>query len=387
MLFLRAKWQSGRLAVDGESGSGGGNTAPTPADLASALAGVIGWKPVEVAEAPTLPVALPWPAWCDLFAAVPSEDDLSAIDSPVLLARGVMASPNLQAWARLWRFAGSLVARQRYLPSIVSTAHGFEARWEPVFPDSALDPSAPAAARAAAREFIFSAVDFIVRRATTTTLTRAHARRTLFASVHDAWFAALRDDSPAIRWDSTADIAALQSMIARWRLPATVDSTRIRFRLDAPPADAAAAKENGAPQNWHLQVAFDGRDSLPENLADRVVALTALGQAAKECPLLDGIFENNGAPLSASQAYAFLATYAPRLAGAGFGVDLPEWWRGAAAPSGSRIALRGKVSDIAGGIATVRWEVVLGDDSLTLDDIRDLAEGGARAHAGEYFRS
>ncbi len=373
MLFLHAHWSGGHLFLDADRGNGG--DTPNPNDLAAALASIIGWKPVEAADSQSLPVALSWPAWCDIFAAVPSEDDLSAIDSPVLLARGAMAAPDLQGWARLWRFAGSLVARQRYLPSIASTTNGFEAHWEPVYPDSSLSASAPPAARAAAHEFIAAAVDFIVRRATTTTLTRAHARRALFSSVHDAWFAALRDDSPSIRWEPREDIASLQATMAKWHLPVAVDSARIRFHLVAPPAPTQT-QENGAPQTWRLTVSFDGGDSLPASLADRVVMLTALGQAAKVCPLPDDIFGKNGAPLSTSQAYAFLTTYAPRLADTGYGVNLPEWWRPADPSSAARIALRGSVSEITGDLASIHWEVVLGDDSLTLDDIRDLAEGG-----------
>ncbi|MGI6495833.1 MAG: SNF2-related protein [Kiritimatiellia bacterium] len=369
---------------------------------------------------------LPWGAWGDLSAAIPLPGEGAAPVSrrvATLLARGVQAGNDVLAWTALWRYAGSLVCRQCYLPGIEEGARGvFEARWRPIL----VGPEAPRLQRLAsalpdcafalgdagesresgAEAFLGAALDFLVRRAATTPLTRAHAARGIFASAHDAWLAALRADSPRIEWESAADLEDLRARLFRWSLPATVDAARLRIRLEDPAP--------GSPGDWRLavSVAKEGEEagapfaSLP--LRDRVAALMAWGQAAKLCPLFEEAFDGDGdarasgrsgalsARIGATRAHAFLRSFAPLLASAGYSVLLPDWWRPADGTPRPRLELQGRVvslegaaDDVDGGpakarpadaaplSATVRWEVALGDETLTIEDIDALAAEGA----------
>ena len=49
------------------------------------------------------------------------------------LARGVVAGQDLAFWAQGLRFAGSLVARQQYLPGLETEDGAYRACWQPVF--------------------------------------------------------------------------------------------------------------------------------------------------------------------------------------------------------------------------------------------------------------
>ena len=84
--------------------------------------------------------------------------------------------------------------------------------------------------------------------------------------------------------------------------------------------------------------------------------------------------------LDADGAYRFLAVVAPALDEAGFGVLLPSWWDRRA-----RLGLKATASTptdgvVAGGhfgresLMDFRWQLAVGDDTLTDDEIAALAE-------------
>ena len=84
--------------------------------------------------------------------------------------------------------------------------------------------------------------------------------------------------------------------------------------------------------------------------------------------------------LDADGAHHFLAVVAPALDEAGFGVLLPSWWDRRA-----RLGLKATASTptdgvVAGGhfgresLMDFRWQLAVGDDTLTDDEIAALAE-------------
>jgi SNF2 family DNA or RNA helicase len=126
-----------------------------------------------------------------------------------------------------------------------------------------------------------------------------------------------------------------------------------------------------------------GRRLLAARAGDpRTFMLQALGQAAALSPHIAASLqerEPNGCDLDVTAAYAFLTHGAWVLDQAGFGVLLPSWWtrRGA-----RRLAARAKVKAPAfkgsDGISleqlvTVHWEIALGDDPMSLEELRALA--------------
>ncbi len=370
--------------------------------------------------------------WCVTALALEWNDvslvlgALAAGSQGRLLARGILAGNDLAAWSDAWRYAGALVARQVYLPDLVAVADGYESRWQPVLHGAetprvqALAARLPAAAHCLApcltpagraalpagaaeealRAFLGDAVDYLVRRAASTTLTRAHAARGQFASVHDAWLAALRSDERRIRWEHPESLRELHASVMHWRQPVDAGDSwhyRVGFRLAEPPAEAGAA----APAAWHLHyllVPVDrpaaaealldvcARDATPAPL--RIFALTALGQAASLCPLIAAATTGGPAAtrvLTSSQAHAFLTLYAALLADAGFAVETPAWWQ--AARDRPRLEARGYAAPGPGldpdaplardALVAVRWEVALGGVALTLEEIDALGRAEA----------
>ena len=135
------------------------------------------------------------------------------------LANGVVAGQDLLVWGELFRYAGALVARAAFLPALVTCDSQYESRWQPAFDGAdrhrlfllaarlpfaarCLDapglPAAAAPARTVAAAFVAETVDRLVRFASVTTLSRAHASKGRYASAHDAWLAALRGDGRAL---------------------------------------------------------------------------------------------------------------------------------------------------------------------------------------------
>lgn len=111
--------------------------------------------------------------------------------------------------------------------------------------------------------------------------------------------------------------------------------------------------------------------------------LRGLGQAARLVPAL-GKTLSSATPCAyttdAGGILTFLRDGAPLLEEAGFGVLAPPWWRS----SRTRLGLRLKAwTSSKGGTSTgtigldglcdIRWEAVLGDDTLSVTELRQLA--------------
>ncbi|SCL22881.1 non-specific serine/threonine protein kinase [Micromonospora inyonensis] len=240
-----------------------------------------------------------------------------------------------------------------------------------------------------------------------------------------AWSTALTGPRGGFTVDP-ADRAALRAGLEAWQRDAVGNPVRASFRLTEPPApdltlaldvellpgDAHApdirTEPDGTvdPGTWRLEFGLQAADEPgllvgagpiwhdPESarvFADRVDApqetlLAELGRASRLWPELDGALRTatpEALELDAEGAHRFLREGAPVLHAAGFGVLLPGWWHRPAARLGARLQARSRTAPgtvaTAGGVGLdalvdYRWELALGDQPLTAEELVALAE-------------
>jgi SNF2 family DNA or RNA helicase len=328
------------------------------------------------------------------------------------LQRGVGVGLTLAYWTGAMRYAGALVARAQMLPGLRAEGKEWHACWQPIVagPEqvrcAALAQAMPPACRALLDEdgttlpaaallagFLRMCVDAIVRRTVPAALTRRAPAK--FATVHDAWLAALGAADSLVK-GTPADLAGLAEQIRTWQRPvlSLLDTPfRLCFRLEEPVGPSAdwvvryllqarddpslllSAKDSWAPRG-DIATQFRQRDFRP-----REYLLTALGQAATLCPGVEvslrqatpGAFTTD-----ISGAHAFLTDSAARLEQSGFGVLLPSWWTGAR----PRLSLRGSVSTpkmtapaglTLDAVLDIDWHAALGDTTLSPAELDALA--------------
>ncbi len=322
-------------------------------------------------------------------------------------------------------FGLDLAARGRFLPGLVPTqdGRGFEARWLPV-PGAtdaerirALARAMPPACRAEAgaqgdrrgrgavdvlAQMLTDVVDAVARAGVGPRPFRragAQAKRT---APLDVMVDALVAAKPAVLPDSR-EVHDLALVVTTWHRRAAAGGSGFRtcFRV-VPPGDGT---DGTARQAWALEILLQAVDdpSLLVPAADawrsgrRLAAfgrrlddpqerlLADLGRATRLHPPLDPMLHRAhpvGLDLDVAAAYAFLREGAPVLAEAGFGIQLPSWWRA----GGPRIAARLRTSTRAAAgasaaaarlgldaIVDYRWELAIGDATVTADEIRELA--------------
>ncbi|WP_425412984.1 DEAD/DEAH box helicase [Micromonospora nigra] len=177
------------------------------------------------------------------------------------------------------------------------------------------------------------------------------------------------------------------------------------------PAPAGPAASTGSvgpdadvpPDRWRVQFGLQAvgepglhvdagqvwRDpSAATALADspQEVLLAELGRASRLWPELDAalrVATPEALTLDVAGAHRFLREGAPVLHAAGFTVLLPSWWRRPSSRLGTRLRARsrtapGTVAATAGGVGLdalvdYRWEVSLGDQPLTAEELAELA--------------
>jgi SNF2 family DNA or RNA helicase len=162
------------------------------------------------------------------------------------------------------------------------------------------------------------------------------------------------------------EIETAEDDIARWRLEFLLQSVADPSLLV--PAEQTW-NDDGSLRRW-----LDSPDEL---------LLTELGRAVRLYPeLASGLrtARPSGIDLDAEGAYHFLSTAAPLLDEAGFGVLLPSWW-----DRRRKLGLAVSASTpVDGMVATARrfgreqliefrWDLAVGDDTLTEDEIDALA--------------
>ena len=297
---------------------------PSQDFLLGALAGADGMGSAPLALHPWAVTAIEVP-WHSVFT-------LLCLINGHQLPEGVFAAEDAVTLAELFRYAGALVARGRYLPDIRKTGEGvYEAIWSPCIdgeedgrirqfeerlPWVAVDGQPTAAGVEA---ILTEWLDRLVRVSVTTTLSRSYAMKKVSYSAHDAWFTALRGESRVIRWSQADELDALIGQVSAWRHPVVGmrnRDDRPAFNLHAPDAGEG---------DWFLEIVFAEKTvaGLNEN------SLLALGQAAWLFPpvgLAEILAEGFGCRLTLSEAYAFLTSSHALLSAAGYAVALPPGW-------------------------------------------------------------
>ena len=300
------------------------------------------------------------------------------------LAAGVVVGQDLAYWATALRLAGSLVARQRYLPGLATRDGERFASWEPLYSGAdagwlaRLAESMPAAARAlcgldadapperpageSLARFVAAVVENLVRAPGLSeweaTPRRGRRRKKMaFDSAHDAWLHGLRSVDGFL-YANESEFERLSDELRQWRRPITVAASapfRLCFRLEEPPPPALADYEDDEDdvipeEDWFVRYLLQPHDdpsllipvedawrdggrgpaSLNGNGANvSEILLTALGQASRICPAIGDSLENagpEGFTLDTVRAHQFLTGEAIALEQAGYGVMLPAWW-------------------------------------------------------------
>ena len=374
----------------------------------------------------------PWAVAAYRLSGAEAVEFLCASNGKRTLAAGVIVGSDLAYWAEALRFAGSIVARQQFLPGLTTDTVERRATWDPVFIGTDADRLAglarrmPAAARALSepaagapperpstevlRQFVTTMVDHLVRSGTSDASPPASLRRRSkpsFDSVHDSWLHALRSKEGVIAGD-TADLAQLAAQVREWRRQIAVSASspfRLCFRLEEPEdvAGTSRADDKTSDEAWYVRYLLQPHDdpsllipveeawkargrklaALKRNGSNvREFLLSSLGQASGICPSVTASLENArpaGYSLDTARAHEFLTEEAIALEQAGYGVMLPAWW--SRKGTKVRLAVQAKVKSpkMQGGsglsletLIQFDWEVALGDQKLTFRELEAL---------------
>ncbi|TDD03508.1 DEAD/DEAH box helicase [Saccharopolyspora terrae] len=323
-------------------------------------------------------------------------------DLPELLAAelpGCRIGSDARFLRELADFAEALVAGGRVLPSLVFEDERPAARWAPALSGSdsarfvALRESMPHALRAAggdAPEKVLHAalnalVDGIAR-------SKLPGEMTEGRGVTASWLNALSGEA---HFDGDrAQLRKLAHQLESWRSGLAGQSPlRTCFRLHAPDDD---------DPDWIVEFMLQAVDdpgvliSAQDVWADNTqvlrrwvdqpqeLLLAELGRASRICPELDTALRSSHPTelvLDTEGAYEFLSR-AAQLDQAGFAVLLPSWWgRGQrqlglklnATSSGTAGAVTKESGIDKNALIDYRWELALGNETLTKDELAELA--------------
>ncbi|TWH65846.1 non-specific serine/threonine protein kinase [Micromonospora olivasterospora] len=284
----------------------------------------------------------------------------------------------------------------------------------------------PPAARAASDgpspgELVADALDALTDAAARAALTRTVLTRGgRQTGAVPAWLAALTGPDGRFAADPAA-LDALRAELDDWQRDAAGGAVRASFRLVEPAVDpfteahaeelagederaGALVEASGDAALWRVEFGLQAADepsllvdagrvwrapATVDGLGDRPqeTLLAELGRASRLWPELDAALRT-AAPealhLDADGAHRFLREGAPVLHAAGFGVLLPSWWQRPSSRLGARLRARGRtapgtVAAAAGGLGLdalvdYRWEVALGDEPLSEEELAALAE-------------
>ena len=349
-----------------------------------------------------------------------------------MLGPGIILGTDLVYWAEALRRAGSLVARQQYLPNLATDGRGFRAVWVPLWAGgeagwlAGLAKRMPPIARALVESgvtrlpetpaitilkgFIETSVDHLVRSSTREDfrpLPKGRRSKPGFDSVHDAWLYGLQSLDGVIEGDH-AELTRLASQVNEWQWPIAVSTAspfRLCFRLEEPESGEAtgAGRKKSPPDRWYLRYLLQPYEDpsllMPVEDAWKVCGhkasllkqyganvreqlLSSLGQAAGICSDVAASLETAqpvGYTLGTAEAYKFLSEEAAVLEQAGFGVMLPAWWTRKGTKTKLSVRANVKSPKMQGGglslesLVKFNWEVALGDHKLTLRELEALA--------------
>ncbi len=353
-------------------------------------------------------------AWMVPVVQLDAGGALAAIEEP---AADVRYGASLGYLAELAAFARELVERGRVLPRLRRHEQGAIACWRPVLQGrdivamTSLTSGMPPVCRAEVgghepHELVASALDAMVDaavRATLPPLDLARPRRGRSkrpAAVED-WLKALT--GPDGRFEAEpGELDALAQALRPWDDVGTGDvgPARAMFRLSEV-EDKTGEGEEAAGSSWRLEFllqstedpsllvgaeqAWDDDGGLRRWLdRPQELLLAELGRASRIFPELTPALRTarpSELMLDADGAYRFLAVTAAVLDEAGFGVLVPSWWdrrRKLGLVLSAHTPVDGVVSKPSkfgrDQLIEFRWELAIGDDTLTEDEIAALAD-------------
>ncbi len=282
-------------------------------------------------------------------------------------------------------------------PGAASAARGAASVVPPVGPAGAGDPGRPEPGA-----LVADALDALTDAAARAALAETALHRGMRPGPVPRWLAALTGPEPAFTVTPAA-LDTLRAELDAWQRDAAGGAVRATFRLVEPAVDPVAELVEGGA--WWVEFGLHPADEpglvvdaadiwkgWAPALADRgaepqETLLAELGRASRLWPELDDALRTatpEGMELDAEGAHRFLREGAPVLHAAGFGVLLPSWWRRSSTRLGARLRARGRsapgtVAVASGGLGLdalvdYRWEVALGDQPLTADELASLAE-------------
>ena len=364
-----------------------------------------------ISEPPRSRARLKFPPWtvpAYRLSSAEAVEILSATIDRITLAPGVVVGADTAYWADALRFAGSVVARQQFLPGLTAVDGDYRAVWCPVFTGvdaerlaelaTRMPPSARALSGPDSTEppsewrneivgrMVASLTDHLVRTAASASNYPMADRRldgSSFASAHDAWVHALRSADGVVRGDP-AELAQLAAQIREWRRPIAVTANspfRLCFRLEEP-LGIGEDHSDEADDYWRIRYLLQSHDDpsllIPAEEAwndqhvgmaspgwgskgAREFLLSSLGQASGICPGVASSLEEadlSGYRLDTVEAHRFLAEDSLALEQAGYGVLLPAWWT----RKGTKVRLSARA-------ANVRVPAMQGGSGVDLDSI------------------
>jgi SNF2 family DNA or RNA helicase len=273
---------------------------------------------------------------------------------------------------------------------------------------------------AALSGFLGETLDYLVRSAgwlngaagTDTRPTETHrgrrraAKTVAFDSLHDHWLYALRAADGRLAGDPR-QWSDFSLQVAEWQRPIVVSTAapfRLSFRLEEPEVESGG-DARPEPGPWKVRYLLQGIDDpsllipteqawnargpkatlLKHNGFDaKEYLLLSLGQASGICRRIEASLKNAapaGYALDATGAHEFLTEKAAALEQAGFGVMLPAWWT----RKGTKLRLTARANvhspKMQGGsgmsldnIVQFDWQVALGDEKLTFEELQTLAK-------------
>jgi len=336
---------------------------------------------------------------------------------------GVAFSSSLRFWVEAAKLSLELITRQCFVPTIKedkpNNIRSFRAAWDAVTNEEdsrrvqLLANSMPPSCRAfllpdgkrsllpsdLISSFVNRTVDSFVRRSLSSTSLLPLRPSRGAVSLSEQWIKALSSEDPQLK-ASTEELASFSKGIKSWLShiqPIPSDTPfRTCFRLDSPSDDI---------QEWrvsfHLQASDDRSLLVPaervwgarsgvitflkrrfENPQERLLA--DLGKASRVFPAINESLKIAcpvGVKLDTEHAYAFLRQSAPLLEQSGFGILVPPWWQKPAARLSTKLNLRPKAETKVGSgllgmdsIVAYKWEIALGDETLSPEEFEKLAE-------------
>jgi SNF2 family DNA or RNA helicase len=344
------------------------------------------------------------------------------------LAPGIIIGKDLIFWATALRFAGSLVAKQQFIPGVEVIESAYCARWQPVFTGVdakrllILGKAMPQVCRALSGQtdappatpagsvlnrFLETMVDYLVRSSVST---KAGSKPKTFESLHDQWLFALRSPGQGRMTGSESELTALAKQVTEWRRPIDVSTATpfsLSFRLEEPESETEAKlgkRKAKSTNSWyvryllqsvndpsllipvanvwsakgrHAEMLKQGAFNAPHYL------LSSLGQAVSISQRIEASLKTSapaGYELDATGAHEFLTEKAWLLEQAGFNVFLPAWWsrKGTKLRLSARARVNSPKLQGTGGmsleeIVQFDWEVALGGNKLTAAELETLA--------------